>query len=343
VSERYYQNSNNYPYVMSSIVERVLVYFAETLYPDETITNARKKIILANFEDDAASIRKSIDRFKTSNGSFPCTFYNISDDEPIMERSNLQKNGNFYSELVGAYVRYIPMIISIPMVTYLTTPFDFWRVMTLFASDEADMTRLDVPITINDILCSFVIDLEFTTERGSLAWDIEQQFGVGKLYPVIHSVSVKGAYITIDTMRVDGSSPIEPGKIVYHVEDIILKLSELQQNREVLIEEKHSPDTPEVSSSLPLNEATGVALDSNIVLTFNVAMNENSVISNIDIVPYFDHDLSFDTASKVLTINPRSNLTASTQYNILININAKSGDLQNLESEYSLVFTTGTV
>lgn len=343
MSERYFQLSNNYPYVIQSVVERVLVYFAEMIYPNETIVNARKKIMLANFDDDAASIRKSIDQFKISNGSFPCTFYNISDDEPILERSNLQKNGNFYSELVGAYVRYIGMNLSIPMVTYLTTPFDFWRLMGIFAEDESCLSRLDVPVTLNGVLCSFVIDLEYTTERGSLAWDIEQQFGVGKLYPVIHTVDVRGAYITLDTEKQAESSPLKPGKVVYYVDDIIFRLEELQANRQILIDEKHSPDIPVVNVSSPLNNATGVALDSNIVLTFNVAMNENSVISNMDIVPYFDHDLSFDMASKVLTINPRSNLTASTEYNILINTGAKSGDLQNLESDYSLIFTTGTV
>jgi hypothetical protein len=338
MSERYYQTDSHYPYAIYAIVERVLVYFAEIIYPDETSTDARKRIIMANFDDDAASIRKGIDAFKNSNGTFPCTFYNIGDDEPVMERSNLQRNGNFYSELVQSYLRYIPMKLTFPMVTYYTTPFDFWRGMTMFAEDEADMTRLDVPVTINGVLTYFVIDLEYTTERGSLAWDIEQQFGVGKLYPVIHTVDIKGAYITLNTERDELTQAIKTGKLVYHVDDIIFKLSELESNK--LVSTTHSPDNPIVVSSTPINNATSVLRNSNIVLTFNVAMNENSVISNMDIVPAIDCDMSFDITSKILTINPRDDLASSTLYNILINTNAKSGDLQNLESEYNLTFTT---
>ena len=346
MSEKYYPTSVNFPYVILSTVERVLVYFAEMLYPTESYTDARKRILLSNFSDDASAIRRSIDQFKNSNGTFPFTAYSISDDEPILERSNLQKNGTFYSELVGAYVRYIPMNLSIPMVTFYTTPSDFWRAMTYFASDEADMTRLDVPITINDVLTYFVIDLEYTTERGDLAFDIESQFGYGKLYPVVHTVSVKGAYITIDIQKNSTTQVINKAMVVAHVDDIIFQLSQLEDAKHLeqntLIETQHSPNTPSITS-VPLNNATGVALISTIVLTFDVAMNEDSVYNNIDIVPYCAKDMSFDISSKILTIIPRDPLTASTEYEVLLNTSVQSGDYIPLEEDYSLIFTTGLV
>jgi hypothetical protein len=341
MSERYYSVSTNYPYAIQSIVERVIVYFAELLYPNETLTNARKRIVLANFDDDAASIRKSIEAFKNSNGTFPFTAYNISDDEPVPERTNYQKNGNFYSTLVGAYVRYIPMILTIPMVTYFTTPFDFWRAMTLFAADESDMTRLDVPVVINGVTCSFVIDLEYTTERGSLAWDIEQQFGVGKLYPVVHTIAVKGAYITLDLEKNSTTGVINQARIVYPVDDIIFYLKQLED--EALIEEKHSPDNPVIVSSTPLNNATEVSRTNPIVITFSESMNETSVSNNIDFVPAFYKQIEFDISGKILTITPAEPLTSSTEYSILINDNAMSDISLPLLADYELNFTTGTV
>jgi len=346
VSERYYQDSVNYPYAIRSVLERVILYFAQMIYPTETLINAKKRIIMADVSDDGNSIRRSIDIFKTTGGSFPSTFYAISDDAPLGYKSHLQCNGNYYSELIGAYISFVPMTLTIPFTTIFTTPYDFWKGMALFSLDEACLTRLDVPVTLNGVLCSMVIDLNYTTERGQMAFDYEQQLNMGKLYPVIHTVDIKCSYIILNMQNSpnqDTTGGINTPKVVYHVDDLILKLSELQNavnlDQNPLLDTLHSPSIPTITS-VPLNNAIGVSKSNNIVLTFNVAMNENSVLSNLDMVPYCDKDMSFDITSKILTINPRSNLTGLTQYEILINTNAKSGDGIYLEDDYSLTFTT---
>jgi hypothetical protein len=347
MSVRYYQDSTNFPYVILSVVERVKLYFAQLLYPEETQVNALKRIILANFSDDPAAIRRSIDKFKNSNGTFPCTFYSISDDEPVEYRSNLQKNGNFYSTAIGSYVRFIPMKLSIPMVTFFTTPFDFWRAMTFFAQDEADMTRLDVPVTINNILTSFVIDIEYITERGELAFDVEQQFQYGKLYPVVHSVTVKGAYITLDVSKDPASYIINVPQTIYHVDDIIFKLRQLEDELNLeantILDTANSPSSPIVTSTTPIEGATNVSRSDPIVFNFNVVMNEETVINNIDIVPHIDKDYSFSADSKTLTITPRDLLTVSGAYTILINDSTTSADGINFEEDFELNFTVGVV
>jgi hypothetical protein len=177
MSERYYSTSDNYPYVIKSILERVILYFQNVIYPDESLTDSRKRFIIADTSDDGNAIRRSIDFFKNSNGTFPFTAYNIQDDAPGEFKSHLQVSGKVYSELVGGYISFIPMILNIPMVTYYTTPFDFWRGMTIFAEDEANFSRLDTPVIINGVTCSMTIDLTYTTERGSLAFSIEEHFG----------------------------------------------------------------------------------------------------------------------------------------------------------------------
>ena len=343
MSERYYPDNIHYPYVLLSVLERVILYFTTMIYPDETYVNARKKFIMADTSDDGNSIRRSIDVFKTTGGSFPSTFYNISDDEPLGYKSHLQVNGNYYSELLDAYISFIPMVLTIPMVTIYTTPSDFWRGMTLFAQDESCLTRMDVPVTVNGVLCSMTIDLNYTTERGALAFDVESQFNLGKLYPVIHTIGIKCSYIVINTQTNTTTDNPNQNKVVHHIDDLILKLSELQDavnlDQNPLLDTVYSPSIPTITS-IPLNNAVGVSKSSNIVLTFNVAMNEQSVFNNLDMIPYCDKDMSFDVTSKILTINPRSNLTGLTQYEILINTDAKSGDGIYLEDDYSLLFTT---
>jgi len=341
--KRYYPDSSNYPYAIKSITERVLLYCSQVLYPEESTSNAMKRIIMATFDDDALAIKQSISKYKTSQGKFPFTAYGIGDVEFIENKTYYQVSGTYYSRELDAYIRYVPIKFTIPMVTFLTTPYDFWRVMNNFSNDT--LTRLDVPITINDQLTYFSIDIGFLAEKGSSAFDIEQQLGYGKIYPVVHTAEISCAYITVDLQRNINSQVINQTKLVYHVDDIILRLSELQDAKNLsnnpLLETLNSPESPLVVSSTPINNATDITVDSSIVINFNVSMNESSIISNMDIVPYFDKDITFDIESKIMTIIPRQNLLNSTQYEILINNNAKSADLQNLESDYILKFTTG--
>ena len=344
MSKRYYEESSNYPYVIKSITERVILYCAQSIYPDETLEEAMKRMIIANFDDDSRAIARSIDTYKTSQGKFPFTAYNIGDIEDYDYKTYYQMSGNYYSEQLQAYIRYVPIKFTIPMVTFLSTPYDLWRVLNNFANDNSSLTRLDVPVTINDILTSFSIDVGFLAEKGSFSFDIEQQFGYGKLYPAVHTAEVSCAYITVDLERNVNTQVINETKLVYHVDDIILKLNELQDSKNLdnnpLLETIQSPETPVVSSSTPINESVNVAIDSSIIINFNVSMNESSIISNMDIVPYFDKDITFDIESKIMTITPRQNLLNSTEYEILINNNAQSSDLQTLEDDYTLTFTT---
>jgi hypothetical protein len=341
--QRYYPTSNLYPYAVEAVLTRIKLYFCSMLYPTEDyVTQSSKRFILSDTSDDANAIRRSIDTFKNSQGQFPFTAYSINDDSPLDYKSHYQVSGNFYSTLINAYISFIPMNLELFMTTYFTTPFDFWRAMSIFALDEATLSRLDIPLIINDVPCYFTIDLAYTTERGQLAFDIEQQFQVGKIYPVIHSVTIKGAYIVLAN---NSNQDRFEQSIVYPVDDIILYIRTLEDahnlEQNILLATAYSPDIPEVVTSYPIMNASGVPRSSDITLSFNVGMNEDSVYNNIDIVPYMDKDMSFDFSGRVLTIAPRDLLTASTEYSILINDEAKSSSSIYLASDYELIFTTG--
>lgn len=344
MSRRYYPDSSNYPYVIKSITERVILYCTSILYPTESTVDAMKRMIFATFDDDAKMVGESIERFKTSRGKFPFTAYSVGDVEFLENKTYYQVSGTYYSSELEAYIRYVPIKFIIPMATLLSTPHDFWRVMTKFANDSSSLSRLEVPVTINNNLTSFFIDINFLAEKGSNAFNIEEQLGYGKIYPVVHTAEVSCAYITLDLERSPTTQAINQNKIVYHVDDIILRLNELQDSKNLennpLLDTLYSPEIPSISSSSPVNDATNISVNSSIIINFNVSMNEPSVISNMDVVPYFDKDIIFDIASKIMTITPRQNLLNNTQYEILINNKAMSSDLQNLESDYTLTFTT---
>lgn len=69
---------------------------------------------------------------------------------------------------------------------------------------------------------------------------------------------------------------------------------------------------------VPLDDATGVTVDANVVLTFNNAIASESIVVTEDDGTIVAGAKTWDTARKVLTFNPTSNLDASTVYLVTI-------------------------
>jgi hypothetical protein len=97
--------------------------------------------------------------------------------------------------------------------------------------------------------------------------------------------------------------------------------------------------TPVVTSS-PVDDAVSVPRNSNIVLTFNVSMDEASVIDNLSITPSIVNVKTFDVASKVLTIDPTGNFLPLTEYEVALTRSAKSNNDIALKTAVSITFTT---
>lgn len=344
MAERYYAEDTSYPYAVRSILQRVIIYLNDVLYSQETQENGLKRFILSDTSDDSSAIRRSIDIFKNSQGEFPFTAYNIGDDEITDVKSHLQKSGNYYSPYFDCYISYIPVKLNFSFTTFYTTPFDYWRADNLLSMESASLTRLKVPIEINGKDTFFYINLSFTIEKGSLAWDIEQQFGVGKIYPIVHNVEVEGAFFVIDREKDIDTGTTTKTKIVYPVDDMILRLYNLENSEilslNTLIDQRTSPDILEVESVTPANESIDVPLDQVITFIFNDSLNEDSFINNYSVVPYFDHELDFDMYSKMVIITPYENLENNTEYNILINSSLRSYNEQTMEEDFLLRFTT---
>jgi len=79
-----------------------------------------------------------------------------------------------------------------------------------------------------------------------------------------------------------------------------------------------SPSALALSSSLPADGATGVAVDANLTLTFNNAIDAYAVtLINATTLAVIANAQSLDATKKILTINPSENLSASTDYAII--------------------------
>lgn len=78
------------------------------------------------------------------------------------------------------------------------------------------------------------------------------------------------------------------------------------------------PDPVALSSIVPNDNASGVAINTNIVLTFNNAIAREAVVVTEDDGTIVAAAKSWDTARKILTINPTSDLDNSEVYLVTV-------------------------
>ena len=128
--------------------------------------------------------------------------------------------------------------------------------------------------------------------------------------------------------------------------------TELSSSEVQTLYDDESTSAPTLSSSVPADNATGVAIDANIVLNFSESVDAES--GNITIKKTSDNSTveTIDvTGSKVtgsgstqITINPSSNFDAETEYYVLIDAttfdDSDSGSYAGISSTTALSFTT---
>ena len=112
---------------------------------------------------------------------------------------------------------------------------------------------------------------------------------------------------------------------------------------------------PTLSSSTPTDNATGVAVDSNIVLNFsesvdaesgNITLKKTSDNSTVETISVTG-ELVSGSGSSQITVNPSSTLDSSTEYYVLIDASAfddsSSNSYAGISSTTALSFTTADV
>lgn len=344
---KYYKDSYHYPYAAKAILDTLLYYMANLLYPDEDyVTQSSKRMIRADFVNagEEQALRRCIDTFKDNQVKFPFTAYAIDEDNLMPEvMSHYQVSGNYYSNTLGVYVKFIPVSITFPMMSFFNTASDYWRACQIMMNDFASVTRINVPIQFRTsdtgtiISTSFPVNLNYDVTKGSKAFAFDEHIRIGDIFNISHTITVQGAYIEFNMGK--GGEVLVP----YPVDSIEVYVRLIEQNglnNTVLLSTETNYPTPLVTTTAPTEGETDFDVDSPIIINFNTSMNEDSVLNSLDVVPWFDYRLAWDVDSKQLVIDPTSSLANNTEYEITINNNAKSYVDQNLEEDFVLTFTT---
>ncbi|UCE36812.1 MAG: VCBS repeat-containing protein [Thermoplasmata archaeon] len=102
------------------------------------------------------------------------------------------------------------------------------------------------------------------------------------------------------------------------------------------------PIPPVISTTSPADDATNVALNTGISITFSEAMNRTATEGAISISPDFVWGATWSPGDTSVTLTPSENLDIETEYTITLDTTAVSTDDLNLELSYEFSFTTGS-
>ena len=337
MAKHYYTATDklNYPPMYQAVVDRVKFLIATVLYSKEpyytsgNTLGSEERFFISNFaQGSELSIQENIKKFKTVQGNFPMTAYNLSDISPKTEnRSHKQKSYTYYSDIFGCYLSSQPTEFTIDMVSFFTSAADYLQAKTMLDDVNANLTRLLVPININNFLTAFYIDLELELNKYSLAFEFSEYLRLGRIFDIQHNCK-----ITMNTLIVKADN-------VYPVDNIPYSLSELESRQNAFL--GLASPTPEILYTIPQHEAINVSRTADISLHFSAWMDEASVFNSLDIVPKIDYQRQyFNNSGTVLTIQPLEALSSGTTYNVSLIKDAKSINNKYLEENFLLTFTT---
>jgi len=345
MAEQYYKAQDfdtNFPKVVFSIIEAIKVYTCAVLYPKEEYRLSQKRFILTDFTGgDDASIRRSIETFKTSQANFPFTSYGIWDNNIVNGQTSYKsKSGRYYSSLYEAYIKTYPCKITIPMVSFFANPHDYERAFQLLYNESVIATRVNVPLYINESLTYIPVNIGFSIAKGSFAGQFDEYLKIGNIWGISHNFDISFFYFHVDANDQHGNSlRVAPVDDMY-VNFYSFNNPDYRDNPD-LIETFHAYPTPTISVSSPIEDATNVSRMEDIIINFSTQMNEESVKENIEFVPFIDARFVWNETSTILTLQLAENLLASTDYEITIAKEANSIGSQNFEDDFVLQFTTG--
>jgi len=329
--QNYYSDSINYPPIILAVVERVKYHICTSLYPNEDYNSqSSKRFIIANFETGTEiAIKRAIEKFKNSQPLFPFTAYNIGELIPVTDkRSNLQKNFQYYSPILNAYVSAQPSELEINMMSFFTTPNDYFRALTILHTDLANITRLTVPIIINEILTSLTIDVNYEISKGDLAYSFEDYLRTGRIYNISHNAKIYFNNIILNAN-------------INLVDNIEISLSRLNNNNSsILIQTDTVPDTPVIISTAPQEGETNVDVDNPIIIYFSTSMNEDSVENGLSILPYLNYNVIWNSSGTILVLDPITPMQKQTTYILTIDKTATSSLHVPFEDDFELNFIT---
>ena len=210
------------------------------------------------------------------------------------------------------------------MVTFFNKADDMQRAMTQLKFANATLTRLDVPITINQIQqefhpelpdlaidTTFPVDLDITISKGQFAYEFQQYLTENKIFDVKHDIKVKYHDFSLSEYLGDQT-----------IQQMILKLEQTTEDTSLSLINQYIitlPGLPYVTSINPSSSTSVPVTTNSISITFSNPMNEQKTVAGIKIAPVIPSgvsDIEWTLDSTVLTYHLYGDLQGNQNYTL---------------------------
>jgi len=336
MSVRYYTDLDRFPPLVLAILREVKNYIVQLLYNDEYLISPQKALSRFILSDIGAGVDISlgdyVEHFNSINPEYPFTAFSVGDPEGDNERKNLKAlEGSIFCDKLNSYLSVWPMELKIPMVSFFNRADDYFIARQILHGDSMSLTKINVPITINNITFGLWVNVNYIITQGTYAAQYEQFLAKGKIWDIVHTWNITYMNFILDTTAVN------------EVDEIHIEVTNPDPDdpnapnisRFSII----APTAPKITSVSPLDGVTNVAVNSAIVITFDKAMKPNSTEDAFGILPYVPGDFTWNNDDTILTFTPHSDLDSATEYTVIVLKTAEDVNFY-LEEDFEFSFTT---
>ena len=322
-----------------SSITRLKLFLAGAVFTENTLSDAVDKFLVADIISGAsdAALDANTINFQATNPIFPFCAYSYDFTEKDGERTtHLQRSGKYFDSTLGAYVSSKTVKNKIPFIFFFNNPKDYFTAQKIIHSFIASPSmKLDVPIIVNSVTYAFTLQVTFEIEKGTYSSSFQEYLRQGPIFDIGLNCEIEYTDITLSTTN------------IYPVDDMIATLyqmSDIDDSFNVQVGQATAPNTPAITSSIPINNATGVARNTAITINFTASMDVSSVIDALSLTPYFQYTAEWNDAGTELIITPVIHLLANTLYNVII-LDSCFGFYNNEhpETDLELIFSTGSI
>lgn len=343
----FYPDSIQFPKTVKAILESLIIYTAQILYPDIYVKDpimAMKRIVISDLDaGNEFLLRTQTNYFESLNFQFPITFYQIDSREFKTNYNQVASRGEIYSFDLKRKISAFPNGLTVKMITIYNHPDDYMRANTILQSTNAKLTRLysatkfiDYEHNINRIL-PLPFDLTWEVSKGSYTFKFQEYLKLNKLYDIVHDAKI----LFFDFMLSEYLELLETEKLILTVNSIndnSISYSEVINFANDIVN-KYEFGEDNLQSSI-LNDSVDVSTSlDHIEFYFKKSVvNQVQFENEFNIYPYVNREFIWNTDGDVVQVKLLDLLSSNTKYEIFFNYEILSN---RVISYYALNFTTG--
>jgi hypothetical protein len=303
-TDNFYQETARYPKVVKAIIDSFITFTSKTLYPElfeKDPLLAMRKFIPTDIDAGGSfALREATRSYDQINFPFPFSIFNFDTFETRTGINQIASRGEIYSEILSRKIATYPCKMRIKVVSFFTNPDDYMRANTYLNSLNISLNRLYAGLKFEEFINNqkkivgipYDINLEF--EKGSYVNKFQEYLNTNNIYDIVFNANI----LYWDFFGSDILKNLEVNELIINVNEGNISHSENLETFRI----PYSTDEPVITTSIDDQLQELPYKTSKIVFTFDKAMDELAVESDLYIQPSINYLVNWDETSSIMEL-----------------------------------------